>query len=421
LRRLGFFLDQRAILKSLISGGTWLFISNAIGALVGTIVFFFVARFITPAEYGLYAAIVGGVQFVMAALGGGLATWSTRHLSVSLEDSRWLLPLVLKWYAMLLAAIPPLVLIASLSFGLRVGLAIAASLVSIQVIVRAATDGVGSYLIATSRLGQIAQAYILEAILLGFLVTGLVASGFGVLGIAIGGLIATSGRAGLIWRHTRRRLVFQSGAGEIGVVGLLRQSAGLWMIQVIYALGGRLQPLSIGSQSLALAGLYVAGLKFVDSSQLIVSPLTPVLLPLLSRSRHNPSALRGMIAAAMLVMIGVAIGVGTLLIVFGDRTVRFLLGEQYVSLVPAMPMIALLVLITLVAQVASVSLIALNMDRFITGTVGIAALSLLIGLAVLAQLGEVWMLFGYSSLVSTITLSVWLVTIWRHTAELDDN
>jgi hypothetical protein len=61
------------------------------------------------------------------------------------------------------------------------------------------------------------------------------------------------------------------------------------------------------------------------------------------------------------------------------------------------------------------------MDRFITGTVGIAALSILIGLAVLAQLGEVWMLFGYSSLVSTITLSVWLVTIWRHTTELNDN
>lgn len=390
--------------------------SNILNGLVSTGIVFLTARLLTPSEFGTYASILGVVLFAVAAVSGGVGAWATRQIAHAPDEASWIVPTMLRWYAFLFISFPLAVTFVFLVLKLPYELIIAGGLLTAYAVLRARADGLCSYLFAHGATGTIAVGNVIETILSAIFITTFVLLGFGIVGIAFGEILATSGRSVFISRDVAiRRRDETPSASPLRLILLLRSSSPLWAVQVIYAGSARLQPVAIGLQSTSIAGAFVVGSRFVESGLMLTTPMSSVLLPMLTQVRSDAHRFRRLLSLGFVLSLVIGTIIGVTLLAFADTIVLRLLGSQYRSLLPAMPFIALNVVLAFLVQMCSTALVALGLERFMARSVLGLAIALVIGLAVLSRSLGLAALFVYVDLLTAVTILIWAVQIRHHT------
>src|SRR5215203_1336930 len=197
-------IRTQKVIDDLIHRSGPLFISNGLNAIISLGILLFIARLITPQEYGYYASILGVVQFGLIALSGGITAWATREISSIPSESKWILPAITAWFAILLVILPLLVSALSILLHLSSELIASAAILAAYSVVHSYGDGISSDLIANNRTMALGKANMVEAIISAVLIIGFLALGMGIVGIAAGELLASLVRSTLIVVSTRK-------------------------------------------------------------------------------------------------------------------------------------------------------------------------------------------------------------------------
>jgi O-antigen/teichoic acid export membrane protein len=323
---------------------------------------------------------------------------------------------MVQWYGRLALCLPLLAAIASWILDLSQSLIAVAFILSLFAVVRAASDGFSSVLIASGRTDHLARANVYETIVSALFIPALLILGLGIFGIAVGELIATLVRGAFIVRAVQSGKTKSMDFGDPrGYRKLLRISAPLWTVQLIYALSGRLQPAAVSASSSTLGGYFSAGNRFVEMSSVLLSPVLPAVLPMLTASKSDLRKFRKISAIAILFALVMSAVPALALILAGHTIVRILLGREYLSIVSSLPLVALVIVLMFVIQILSSALIALDKERSIVRTVGLSAPLLIFGVYLLARTENLQHIFALIAVVYSSLISIWTVMLYRAT------
>jgi O-antigen/teichoic acid export membrane protein len=316
-----------------VANSAWLMLAQGIVALIAGVVSIYAIRTFTTSDWGHYSTALALVALFTIFSGSGLAPLALREMTAAPGRQGEILGTTLQ--ALAWTFVPAVIaLIATAAIlGYPRDVFVLVLVLSPSLFLDPALNNLGAAFNARSRLFYVALFQVAQAVVYGVVAVVVIAGSFGVTGLAVATVAASSAAAifALVLLRTRLRLHLRVRQAATNVWAFMRAAvpiAGINLVAVVYARIDILM-LSVLSTSSKVA-FYTVPYGLVRLSWLLPSVISAAFFPMLSRSLESDRAeARYLFFLVVRVFFFLSVPISLVLALSSPSLLPFVFGDPY--------------------------------------------------------------------------------------------